>query len=259
MNGIKHINMDYEKKCNKNIVMTAEEKAKVYDESFYEKQKEQKVDIDKLRRDIYQSGYNDGYQHGKEDAQKEQKPVSYTPLCNTIKDKILEYVANHFVTDTVVTTDVKSIIKAMEEGVKLGKESQKPVEWSEEDDGMLLSIINAFRNGTVSTIGQEQWLKSLPKRFNLQSKQEWSEKEMRKIVELKFFITQCNGFNKENRKKVFDMIDALHPRSHWKPSEEQMSALTYFIKLWGNSDDQLEYTKIFNTVKSLRDDLEKQM
>ena len=35
----------------------------------------QKVDIDKLRRDIYQSGYNDGYQHGKEDAQKEQKPV----------------------------------------------------------------------------------------------------------------------------------------------------------------------------------------
>ena len=39
-----------------------------------EKQKEQKVDIDKLRRDLYQSGYNDGYQHGKEDAQKEQKP-----------------------------------------------------------------------------------------------------------------------------------------------------------------------------------------
>ena len=39
---------------------------------WLEKQKEQKVDIDKLRKDIYQSGYNDGYQHGKEDAQKEQ-------------------------------------------------------------------------------------------------------------------------------------------------------------------------------------------
>lgn len=40
-------------------------------------QKKPKVDIDKLRRDLYQSGYNDGYQHGKEDAQKEQKPVEW--------------------------------------------------------------------------------------------------------------------------------------------------------------------------------------
>lgn len=44
-------------------------------------------------------------------------------------------------------------------------EKQKPAEWSEEDKKMLLSIINAFRNGTVSTIGQEHWLKSLPERF----------------------------------------------------------------------------------------------
>ena len=41
-------------------------------------QKEQKVDIDKLRRDLYQSGYNDGYQHGKEDAQKEQKTTEWS-------------------------------------------------------------------------------------------------------------------------------------------------------------------------------------
>ena len=53
----------------------------------------------------------------------------------------------------------------------------------------------------------------------------WSEEEMRKIVELKYFITQCNGFNKENRKKAFDMIDAFRSRPHWKPSEEQMDAL----------------------------------
>lgn len=48
------------------------------DASLYpvkEEQKEQKVDIDKLRKDIYQSGYNDGYQHGKEDTQKEQKQI----------------------------------------------------------------------------------------------------------------------------------------------------------------------------------------
>ena len=34
MNGIKHINMDYEKKHNKDIAMTAEKKAKAYDEAL---------------------------------------------------------------------------------------------------------------------------------------------------------------------------------------------------------------------------------
>ena len=44
------------------------------------------------------------------------------PLCKTTKDKIRVYIANHFITDTVVKTDVRSIVHAMEEGVRLGKE-----------------------------------------------------------------------------------------------------------------------------------------
>ena len=48
---------------------------------YLEKQKDPKVDIDKLRRDLYQSGYNDGYQHGKEDAQKEQESIPNTYGC----------------------------------------------------------------------------------------------------------------------------------------------------------------------------------
>jgi len=54
---------------------------------------------------------------------------------------------------------------------------QKLEEWSEEDEKMLLSIINAFRNGTVSTIGQEQWLKSLSERFNFEPKSVWSDED----------------------------------------------------------------------------------
>lgn len=60
--------------------------------------------------------------------QKEQKQEQYSPLCNTVKDKIREYIANHFITDTVVKTDVNSIVKAMEEGVRLGKEEPNPTE-----------------------------------------------------------------------------------------------------------------------------------
>ena len=55
---------------------------------------------------------------------------------------------------------------------------------------------------------------------------EWSEEDEKKIAELKTFIARCNGFNKENRKKAFDMIDAIGPKPSWKPSEEELVALT---------------------------------
>ena len=60
------------------------------------------------------------------------------------------------------------------------------VEWSKEDEKMLLSIIYDFRKGAVSTIGQEQWLKSLPKRFNLQPKNEWSEDYREEDIQTRF-------------------------------------------------------------------------
>lgn len=112
---------------------------------------------------------------------KEQKPVSYTPLCNTIKDKIREYVSNHFVTDTVVTTDVKSIVKAMEEGVKLGKESQKPVEWSKEDESQLDDIEKAISNYYDLNHAPQYhyWLEQKLKSLRSQPKQEWSDVEMK--------------------------------------------------------------------------------
>lgn len=53
----------------------------------------------------------------------------------------------------------------------------------------------------------------------------WSEEDERKIVELKTFIAQCNGFNKKNQKKAFDMIDAIRHQHLWKPSEGQIEAL----------------------------------
>jgi len=67
---------------------------------------------------------------------EKQKEPHYSPLCNTIKDKIREYIANHFIADTVVKTDMKSIVKAMEEGVRLGKEEQKPAEWKPQPESL---------------------------------------------------------------------------------------------------------------------------
>ncbi len=63
---------------------------------------------------------------------EKQKEPHYSPLCKTIKDKIREYIANHFIADTVVKTDMRSIVKAMEEGVRLGKaEQESRMDWSD--------------------------------------------------------------------------------------------------------------------------------
>ena len=65
---------------------------------------------------------------------------------------------------------------------------------------------------------------------NYQQPAEWREEDERRIVELKTFIAQCNGFNKENQKKAFDMIDAIRDQQRWKPSELQMEWLKDVIE-----------------------------
>ena len=89
-------------------------------------------------------------------------------------------------------------------------------EWSKEDEKMLLSIINAFRNGAVSTIGQEQWLKLLPERFNLQPSLERLQKE--KVYDIIAKLTNLSysnliPFNSEEYKKIneitSDVFDLL--------------------------------------------------
>ena len=105
--------------------------------------------------------------------------------------------------------------------------------WSEEDEAhrnfILESLEDQIRFCKKDAEGAycakqiriaQNWLKSLPERFNLSPKHEWSEEYERKIVELKTFIAECNGFNKSNRQKAFEMIDALSPQPKQEWSEE---------------------------------------
>ena len=60
-------------------------------------------------------------------AQKEKDKIKYLvyPLAKNTNDKIRSYIANNFIADTVVHTDVNAIVHAMEEGVRLGREEYK--------------------------------------------------------------------------------------------------------------------------------------
>ena len=99
------------------------------------------------------------------------------------------------------------------------QQEQKPAEWSEEDADML--------NCCISSIEEAK--------------------------ENRYAYKETDGDTSYDRE--IDWLKSLRPS--WKPSEEQMRSLEYFIELWGDSDGQLKYAKIFNDVKSLYEQLKK--
>lgn len=105
--------------------------------------------------------------------QKEQKPAQWNEEDEKKRNLLIEILkVNHpngyFKVNPANTLNMEAM--HVEELVNwlTALPPQPKVEWSKEDERMLRLIINAFRNGAMSTIGQEQWLKSLPERFNLQ-------------------------------------------------------------------------------------------
>ena len=88
---------------------------------------------------------------------------------------LIDFLHNSFYTEE----DCKEWIEKQKE--------QKPAEWSEEDEKMLNNCVSALKEGAnghaiVIDYGEHEiWLKSLPERFNLQPKQEWSKEEKERI------------------------------------------------------------------------------
>ena len=76
-----------------------------------------------------------------------------------------------------------------EENPKYGQHiEEKPTEWSENDTVFLNEITDFFENKTVRLQHDldmyVHWLKSLPERFNLQPKQEWSEEDEKMLTRI---------------------------------------------------------------------------
>lgn len=88
-------------------------------------------------------------------------------------------------------------LEGFDVGRQVGEEVMRPKEWREEDEEMLNSCISSIEeskenryacrenDGDTSYDREIAFLKSLPERFNLQPKQEWSEKDIINIQEPK--------------------------------------------------------------------------
>ena len=114
----------------------------------------------------------------------------------------------------------------------LKRKEQNPA-WSEEDEKIRQSLLRDYEyamqsSGTVwgeDFKKKHNWLKSLPERFNLQPKQEWSEEDEEYLKEL---IDYFDGVPLEHTEKAIkDWLKHClkFRRPSWKPSEEQMEAL----------------------------------
>jgi len=116
-------------------------------------------------------------------------------------------------------------------GFRDGVASVKPAEWSEEDRKMLHEVVG-YVTGTGCSSGitkeeRSKWLWSLPKRLNLQPKNEWNEEDEHRRTDAIYFLESAKTHYADISEidKTIAWFKSLRPQPHWKPSEEQMEAL----------------------------------
>lgn len=229
------------------------------------------------------------FDKGSEEEQKgqkpEEKPINWTEL--TWKDiNELEGIINNVHYEFRNGIGQESFGKEVLERFREYKgdeyldeieEKPKKQEWSEEDRNNFNRIAAILVEGsnvqnwwrTERLITKEEmqkltdWLKSLPERFNLQPKQEWSEKDSEMITNI---ISSLHGYirtfrpDPENKKiyesirldEEIDWLKSLRPQPHWKPSEEQMKWLRDVIETVPMTcRQQIPLESLYNDLKKL--------
>ena len=169
----------------------------------------------------------------------------------------------------------------------------KPAEWSEEDEKMRNAILQDLANiqeayPKINIQDEFDWLKDIPERFNLQPKQDWSKEDEKNIENLDSFLTEafCYGHvyvSQEDKEELQNWLKSLRPQPHtvsikdvikfgnleyergvkdgiqseksrhWKPSEEQMNALSIAIRFGTKPRDweDAALRSLYNGLKKL--------
>ena len=160
----------------------------------------------------------------------------------------------------------------------------KPAEWSEEDElkrNNLIGLVEEIKRQPLKRLedwdGYINFLKSLPERFNLQPKQEWSEEDKKFIKELCNLLASIAKNNYVGGYYAPDLVSKLQslrlqpityvldeplgydndlnpiypPINHWKPSDEQIRPLEYAIEYFKKKKNDTTY------LESLLNDLNK--
>lgn len=198
--------------------MTQEEKAKAYDEALEKAKKA-------LKTDIHESGMW-------------AIQRIFPQLCESEDERIRKGLIEYFEGFRMGNAEVKwEGLNVQEVLVWLEKQKeQKPAEWSEEDEKMLHTIIADFKgfcHNNTSTLEPHfneciAWLKSLPERFNLQSKQEQND-----------YITP----HKEFFKFIYDRLINVHKENpnvdYMRSFKERLNNLSFGEKQEWSEEDEI--------------------
>ena len=135
----------------------------------------------------------------------------------------------------------------------------KTAEWSEEDKRLLRTTLECLNYVSCqSKTPVVNWLNSLPERFNIQPKQEWSEEDedYRHDILLTLEALRSSAGSTDTNivyQHLIDWLKSLRPQPQWKPSEEQ-------IHIIGLAIANLEPTghhSLCHELEQLKDNLKK--
>ena len=149
---------------------------------------------------------------------------------------------------------------------KLAKDKPKPTEWSEEDKDKLNRIYHLIGvaadehaySTTCRLIGDREAveLQDFLKALRPQPKLEWSEEDkyiFNKIMDWIVIVNPTSSiFEKLPKEQFIARLESLCPKSHWKPSEEQMKALYCAIQTY-----RFQHNVKDKRLNSLYNDLQK--
>lgn len=142
---------------------------------------------------------------------------------------------------------------------ELKKIEQKLTAWSEEDEKIGNAIYESIDFTVLKSFGISEdeavsWLRKDRDNQNSQSKQEWSEEDEKKRKGLIKGLEDRMGFgwasDPFSRKEYIDWLKSLKSQTHWKPSEEQMEALSIAIQCVYAEDIKL-LESLYNDLKNL--------
>ena len=114
---------------------------------------------------------------------------------------------------------------------------KKTAEWSEEDEGMLKSILNEYKSMQIE---KRKWLRFLKDRVLSQPKQEWSKEDEYCRQQLIEFCEHCM-VQDSSAIRCADWLQFLKNRYAWKPSKEHLHTLEAVISDY--TEQGLSYTK----------------
>lgn len=212
----------------KHIIKSFEEVEGLHGPNFYHVEFE-----DNSARDGIYPGeeYPNGYYTQMEKFEEEQKPAEWSKEDENHLIWLCRIIHSRVVNKELSLAEESELGKWMDKW--LNHKPQPVQKWDEFDEDCLKRAIWYVENPAPSVVKDTNlalWLKSLPERFNLQPKQEWSEEDeaMRSdtLDSLRRYQLSMPNYQVELQMR---WLKSLRPQPHWKPSEEQMDRLVSIV------------------------------